>query len=104
MYNWPLNTSHFTWLDRLKIAGFFLNPNNRWTQGDRVKEYETVWRNFTNAKYAVMVSSGSTANTLIAEYTKDRQTDPKKKIVVFPSVTWQTSISPWVRLGYTPKF
>jgi CDP-6-deoxy-D-xylo-4-hexulose-3-dehydrase len=49
-----------------------------------------------------MVSSGSTANELIAQYAK--RLNPKKPIVVFPSVTWQTSISPWINNGFTPKF
>jgi CDP-6-deoxy-D-xylo-4-hexulose-3-dehydrase len=103
MYNWPLNDSNFTWLDRLKICGFFLNPRNRWTQGERVKEYENAWKRFTNAKYVVMVSSGSTANTLIAQYAWDNR-KVGKDTVVFPSVTWQTSVSPWIRCGFRPQF
>jgi CDP-6-deoxy-D-xylo-4-hexulose-3-dehydrase len=103
-YNWPLNTSNFTWLDRLKICKFFLNPENRWTQGEYVKQYEKVWREFTGAIYAVMVSSGSTANTLIASYSKDIVNKPGRNIVVFPAVTWQTSVSPWIREGFVPKF
>jgi len=99
----PLNVSHFSWLDRLKICSFFLNPKNRWTQDKYVKQYEKAWENYTGAKHVVLVSSGSTANTLIAQYTKDRE-DFSKKIVVFPATTWQTSVSPWVREGFTPHF
>lgn len=104
MFKWPLNSSNFSWLDRLKICGFFLNPNNRWTQDKKVREYEDAWKNYTGAKYVVMVSSGSTANELIAKYARDHSRDPKKNIVVFPSITWQTSISPWIRAGFEPKF
>lgn len=102
-YSWPLNDSHFSWIDRLKIAAFFLNPRNRWTQGEKVKLYEQAWKDYTKAKYVIMTSSGSTANTLIAEYAADK-TDPERNIVVFPAVTWQTSVSPWIRQGFIPKF
>lgn len=103
-FNWPLNDNNFSWLDRLKIAAFFLNPSNRWTQGDLVKKYENDWKRYTSAKYVVMVSSGSTANTLIAEYCWDTNRNPNRNTIVFPAVTWQTSISPWIRLGFKPKF
>ena len=56
-------------------------------------------------KYAVFVSSGSTANTLISQYVKDTAKDFKNKnIIVLPSTTWQTSCSPWIREGFKPKF
>jgi len=100
--SWSLNESNFTYLDRLKICLFFLDSRNRWTQANHVFEYENLWKGYTGSKYVLAVSSGSTANTLIAQYaTKDL---PKKNIVIFPSVTWQTSISPWVNLGFSPKF
>ena len=71
MYKWPLAQNEFTWLDRLKICGFFLNPKNRWTQDKYVKQYEQKLCEYTGARYAVFVSSGSAANQLIAQFTKD---------------------------------
>ena len=102
MYNWFLNDSNFTWKDRLKICKFFLDPSQRWTQDKYVLEYEEKWKEYTGAKYALMVSSGSTANTLIAQYAEHSK--PDRDIVVFPSVTWQTSVSPWINAGFEPKF
>jgi dTDP-4-amino-4,6-dideoxygalactose transaminase len=102
MYNWFLNDSNFTWSDRFKICKFFLDPKNRWTQDKYVLEYEEKWKKLTSAKYALMVSSGSTANTLIAKYAKHSK--PDRNIVVFPSVTWQTSVSPWISAGFEPHF
>lgn len=106
MFKWPLNVSNFTWLDRLKICGFFLNPNNRWTQGDYVLEYEKKMARYIGCEYAVFVSSGSTANSILASYTKDILCKgiSKDKIVVLPSTTWITSCSPFIREGFTPKF
>jgi len=102
MFNWFLNDSNFTWGDRIKICKFFLNPKNRWTQDKYVLDYEEKWKEYTGAKYALMVSSGSTANTLIAQYAKHFK--PNKNEVIFPSVTWQTSVSPWINVGFNPKF
>lgn len=101
---WPLNDSNFTFLDRLKIAAFFLNKNNRWTMSTEVEKYERVMRDFVGTNYAVFVSSGSTANTILAMYLKDKVYSEEKKTVVFPSTTWITSVSPFIREGFTPKF
>lgn len=100
-YKWPLNTSHFTFLDRIKIASFILNPKNQWTQGTRVQEFERKMAAYIGCKFAVFVSSGSTANTLLASYIKDTT---KKTKIVLPAVTWQTSCSPWIREGFEPVF
>jgi CDP-4-dehydro-6-deoxyglucose reductase, E1 len=105
-FDWPLNDSHFTMWDRLRICGFFLNTNNRWTQDKYVKKLEESWSKFLGYKYAVMTSSGSTANTLMAMYIKDSlggEFQEKNKVIV-PSVTWTTSVSPWIREGFEPIF
>ena len=102
MFNWFLNDSNFTWSDRFKICKFFLDPKNRWTQDKYVIEYEKKWKEYTESKYALMVSSGSTANSLIAQYA--RHSKPDRNTVVFPSVTWQTSVSPWLNACFEPKF
>lgn len=100
---WPLNVNNFTFLDKLKISKFILNPNSRWTQDKLVAEFEQKMANLVNQKYAVFVSSGSTANTLISMYLKDT-TPASKNVVIFPSTTWITSVAPFIREGFTPKF
>lgn len=99
---WPLNVNNFTFLDKLKISYFILNPNSRWTQDKRVKQFEEEMAAFVGSKYAVFCSSGSTANTMLAMMLKDK--NKEKKTVIFPSTTWTTSISPFVREGFVPKF
>ena len=106
MYKWPLNVSNFTWLDRLKICSFFLNPRNFWTMGNKAKEFEKEMAKFVGVKYAIFCSSGSTANTILAMHLKDKCLKSKgnRQIVVLPSTTWTTSVSPWIREGFTPHF
>ncbi|MEY4570993.1 MAG: hypothetical protein RLZ10_186 [Bacteroidota bacterium] len=99
---WPLNVDNFTFFDRLKICNFILNKKNRWTQDKLVYQLELAMANFADAKYAVYCSSGSTANTMVAMKLKDFEKD--KRIVVFPSTTWTTSVTPFIREGFIPKF
>lgn len=101
---WFLNINNFNFLDKLKICSFILNPKNRWTQDEQVKKFEKKFAEFVGCKYAVFVSSGSTANILIAQYHKSIQTNKNKNIVVLPSTTWQTSCAPWIQAGFTPHF
>jgi CDP-6-deoxy-D-xylo-4-hexulose-3-dehydrase len=100
--NWPLNVNNFTFLDKLKISFFILNPNSRWTQDKKVKQFEEEMASFIGSKYAVFCSSGSTANTMLAMMLKDK--NKEKKTIIFPSTTWTTSISPFIREGFVPKF
>jgi len=98
---WNLNESNFTFLDRLKLCKFFLNEKNFWTMADQVQKYEKTMAEFVGSKYAVFVSSGSTANTILAMYIKDRT---RKNVIVVPSTTWITSVSPFIREDLLPHF
>lgn len=101
---WPLNDSNFTFLDRLKICNFFLNPKNFWTMTDEVRKFESKMERYVGCKHAVFVSSGSTANTLLAMYLKDKVFSKTRNTIVFPSTTWITSVSPFLREGFKPHF
>lgn len=99
---WYLNINNFSLRDKLKICKFILCKKNRWTQDIQVKKFEQEMANYVGSKYAVFVSSGSTANELIAQYHKSILGE--KDIVVLPSTTWQTSCSPWLKNGFKPHF
>lgn len=104
MYKWPLNTNPFTTFDRLKICNFILNKKNFWTQNEKAREIEAKMADYIGCKYAVFVSSGSAANTLIVRHTKDTNKNPEKNTIVTNSISWHTSISPWIREGFNIKF
>jgi CDP-4-dehydro-6-deoxyglucose reductase, E1 len=101
-FKWPLNKNNFTLLDKFKISKFILNSKNRWTQDIQVKNFEKKFAKYVGCKYSVFVSSGSTANELIAQYYKS--VSAERNIVVLPSTTWQTSCSPWIKNGFSPHF
>jgi CDP-6-deoxy-D-xylo-4-hexulose-3-dehydrase len=81
-----------------------LNKNNFWTQNVKVREFEEKMAKLTGCKYAVLTSSGSSANTLIARHTKDTSRNPEKNIIVTNAVGWHTSVSPFIREGFNIKF
>jgi CDP-6-deoxy-D-xylo-4-hexulose-3-dehydrase len=103
MNNWSLNVNNFTDEDRSLISSFISDRNNRWTQDKQVKLFEEKFASYVGSKYSVFVSSGSAANTILAQYVKDTSDDLKNKIIL-PSTTWQTSCSPWIREGFKPIF
>ena len=104
MYNWTLNDNQFSILDRTKIAAFFLNPKNFWSQGPRVAEFERECAKLIGSKYAVFCSSGSTANTMLAMQARDKGLNKEKNTIIVPSIGWQTTFSPFIREGFDLKF
>lgn len=104
---WPLAVSNFDIKDRIKI-GWWLLKENHWSQGEEVRRYEQTWEKYTGAKHAIMVSSGSAANHLLAfrrkwELEKSGEW-PERNKVIFPVVNWISSVSPWIQLGFKPVF
>lgn len=103
MKNWKLNEPNFNFFDKLKICKFILS-DSFWTMNKNVIDFENKMSNYIGSKYSVFVSSGSASNTILAYYLKDNFYKPEKNVVVFPSTTWTTSVSPFVREGFVPKF
>lgn len=105
--DWKLAVSSFTLWDKLKI-GAFLIREPMWTYGAWVRRYEEMWEKRFGVKHAIMVSSGSTANELIALRRKWELQQagewPRRNKVVFPVNTWISSVSVWINLGFEPVF
>lgn len=100
-YKLPLATINHSLIDRIKLASFFLDPRNRWSMGEKTKQVEEYLSKESGYKHCVATSSGSTANTLLAM--RLAETTKRKKIVV-PSITWSTSITPFILAGFEPIF
>lgn len=103
MKPWKLNDSNFNFLDRIKLCSFFLNAKNFWTMNKYTQIFEKKMSEYIGCKYSVFVSSGSTANTILAMYLRDHS-DLQKNKIIFPSTTWTTSVSPFIREGFEPVF
>lgn len=106
-FDWKLASFTFTLADKLRI-GHWLLTEDQWTAGEWIERYEHRWEAYTRAPHAIMVSSGSAANELIALRRKwELQQSgewPRRNRVVFPACTWISSISPWIHVGFEPVF
>ena len=80
LINWLKNTKHYT-------------------KGPETVKFEKEWSNWLGAKYSVLVNSGSSANLLmfLALLYSDRL---KNKKVIVPAVSWVTTVSPAIQLGF----
>lgn len=100
---WPLMKNAITWGDRFRLTKFILT-SDRYTNGPRVREFEAQWAQWVGSKHALMVSSGSTANTLIVAAVKEKYGLQDGDKVLVPACTWVTNISPIFQLGFKPIF
>ena len=100
---WPLMKNAITLGDRINLS-YFLLTSDRYTNGPKVREFETKWAEWVGSKYALMVSSGSTANFLLLAAVKEKYGLKDGDKVLVPACTWVTNISPVMQLGLKPIF
>ena len=79
----------------------WLKTHPRLTKGPVTTEFERRWALAADARHAVFVNSGSTANLLMLYALKVAGRLRSDKIVV-PSVAWATDLSPVLQLGLEP--
>ncbi|WP_232087796.1 DegT/DnrJ/EryC1/StrS family aminotransferase [Hydrogenovibrio marinus] len=82
--------------------------SNMFTMGKYVAEYEKLFADYFGSKYAVMVSSGSTANLLMVAalfYTQNEKYKLQRgDEVIVPAVSWSTTYYPLYQYGLKIKF
>ncbi len=102
-FDWPLAQDSFTFLDRARIALWQLTTN-QFTMGPRVQELESKMSKLAGA-HALMVANGSLANQLVFELWKLKNPgEAKDALVIVPAVTWVSSITPILSLGFDIEF
>lgn len=79
----------------------WLSTNPRLTKGTQTIEFEQAWSNWLGCKYSVFVNSGSSANLAIF-YGLILSGRLKNNKVVFPCLSWVTTVSPAIQLGLHP--
>jgi CDP-6-deoxy-D-xylo-4-hexulose-3-dehydrase len=80
--------------------------SDMYTMGPKVAEYEKRFAEFFGSEYAVMVSSGSTANLLMIAslfFTKTPRLQRGDEVIV-PAVSWSTTYFPLQQYGLKVKF
>jgi len=69
-YNWQLINDSITDSDKVALTRFINEPNQRFTQGEKVREFEEEWCKFLGCAHSVYVNSGASANYIMASMMK----------------------------------
>ena len=70
--------------------------SRNYSMGERVQDFEKLFADYLNCKYAVMVNSGSSANLLMIAslfFTKKPLLKPGDEVIV-PAISWSTTYFP----------
>lgn len=102
-FKWPLMKNTLSFWDRLKLAKFILT-SEKYTQGEKVEQFEREWSKWLGCKYSLYVTSGSTANFLLISAIVEKYNLKPGDKVLLPACTWVTNINPIFQLGLTPIF
>tara|TARA_B110000879_G_scaffold210350_1_gene300243 strand:- start:4003 stop:5178 length:1176 start_codon:yes stop_codon:yes gene_type:complete len=82
--------------------------SQNFSMGVEVEEYEKEFAEYFGSKFAVMTSSGSTANLLMIAslfFSKDKSRQLKRgDEIIVPSVSWSTTYFPLQQYGLKVKF
>jgi len=100
---WPLINNTIEDNQKSIMADFIMN-SDRFTQGEKVKEFEKKWSKWQGAKHSVFVNSGSSANLILLDAIKELYFPERTPNILVPACTWSTTLSPLITLGYNPVF
>lgn len=102
-YKWPLMKNTITWQDRMNLI-WFIATTRQFTNGPKVRKFESQWNQWLGSKYSIYVSSGSTANTLLMSAVKELYGLKNGDKVLVPACTWVTNVGPVIQCGLRPIF
>lgn len=80
----------------------FLRDSKVLSMGEKCIECEKAFAEFHNRKYAVLFSSGSSANLALIQASMNTGLLKKGDKVAFSSLTWSTNVMPLIQLGLIP--
>lgn len=102
-YKWPLMKETITNSDRFEMIKF-ITTAKKFTNGEKVKKFESDWNEWLGSKHSLFVSSGSTANFLLLAAVKEYFGLKNGDKVLVPACTWVTNVAPVIQLGLEPIF
>ena len=99
-FTWPLINDNISQTDRQVMADFCLH-GKRFTNGEKVREFEAVWSKWLGVPHTVMVNSGASANFIAIAMVKELCGAGE---IIVPPLGWVSDISSVTQLGMTPVF
>tara|TARA_R110000824_G_C15193696_1_gene675000 strand:+ start:985 stop:2175 length:1191 start_codon:yes stop_codon:yes gene_type:complete len=108
---WPLMKNSISF-DMKKVMSDFIYDDVKFTNGEKVKEFERQWAEWVGTDYALYVNSGGSANLLLLDAVMEKyfidvgglHTLNRPPVVLAPSCTWGTTIAPLMQLGYDIRY
>jgi len=88
----------------IKILIDFIQHTKRFTQFEKVREFEKEFSRWLGTEYCVYVNSGSSANLLLIAALKELHQWKLNDEIIVPAVTWVTNVSPVMQCGLNPVF
>ena len=101
--NWPLQENFLDKKSKKDLVNF-ITKNTRFTQFNKVREFEEKFSKWNGSKYSIFVNSGSSANLLIVQCAKELNSWKNGDEVIVPAVTWPTTITPVIQSELKPIF
>lgn len=104
MVNYSLASS--TWDEKELAAIQRVIDSDMYSMNTQVAQYEKDFASFFSSKYALMTSSGSTANLLMIAALFFKKDNPLKRgdEIIVPAVSWSTTYFPLQQYGLKVKF
>jgi CDP-6-deoxy-D-xylo-4-hexulose-3-dehydrase len=100
---WKLQENILEKTDKDFLADFILSTE-RFTQFEKVKEFEQKWSQWQGTSYSTFVNSGSSADLVMLDATKEFYKIPDGAEVLVPAVTWTTNITSVIQSKMKPVF
>ena len=100
-FSWQLINDSITDGDKKALTDFITTPNQRFTNGPKVREFEQAWSDYLDCEFSVFVNSGASANYIMASIMKEEK--GVGEVIVSP-LGWVSDVAPLVNLGFTPVF
>ena len=100
-FNWQLINDSITNSDKRALTDFINEPNQKFTQGKYVTEFEDKWSLYLGCAYSVFVNSGASANYIMTSIMKEKK--GVGEVIVSP-LGWVSDVSPLVNLDVITLF
>ena len=82
----------------------FIRHTKRFTQFEKVREFEAAYSEWMGCKHSVLVNSGSSANLLMIYAAAELYGWKPGDEVIVPALTWPTTVTPVMQAGFKPVF
>lgn len=100
---WPLQENVLFETDIHELTNY-IKTAKRFTQYEKVREFEDNFSAWEGVKFSVYVNSGSSANLILINALKEIHGWKSKSEIIVPTVTWSTNIAPILQIGLNPVF